>query len=437
MPNELDAEARGLSRRSLIGAAGALAVAGVLTPPRPSSAAAASTPGPAPAGPSIPALEAFLQREATRNRAPGIAVAVFDRRGLVWSRAHGAADLEAGTPMAVGSSNIIASVTKTFVATAILQQWEQGRIGLNDDLSTYLPYRLRNPAFPKSKITFRHVLTHTTSLSELGPTPGPYDFAYFTGDLYGRLGEWSQIYLGVGQNGYGRDNHMYLRHRPGTYPSYSNIAWAPAAQAISNVTGTDFTEYVLANIVGPLGLTNTGFRLDQVDLARHVAQYTYYQAGRNLGGFGAYPYLFEARGTEPHRGFARYALYSQANFPDGGLRSCVHDLALYGAAWLNGGQGANGQRILAPGTVDAALRLQPIRGKRRGEFGFAWYPTERPHGWIHTGMDLGATSALMFSRKRGTGAAMVRNTDVYCDEERVLTRAITEVANASLLGDVS
>ncbi len=61
--------------------------------------------------------------------------------------------------------SVIASISKTITATAVMQLWEQGLFELDDDVNDYLPFNVRNPNHPDVPITFRMLLTHTSSIN--------------------------------------------------------------------------------------------------------------------------------------------------------------------------------------------------------------------------------------------------------------------------------
>jgi len=60
----------------------------------------------------------------------------------------------------------LASVSKTVVAVALMQLWEDGRFGLDDNINLYLPWSVRHPFFPTTPITFRMLMTHTSSIKD-------------------------------------------------------------------------------------------------------------------------------------------------------------------------------------------------------------------------------------------------------------------------------
>jgi methyl acetate hydrolase len=129
--------------------------------------------------PGIAALDASLRGAVERKDVPGIVALVTDRKGVVYQGAFGVADVSSGRPLAADSMFRIASMTKPITSFALMQLVEQGKLGLDDPASKYLPelanlqviesfdtatgaYKLRPASRPA---TVRHFLTHTSGLA--------------------------------------------------------------------------------------------------------------------------------------------------------------------------------------------------------------------------------------------------------------------------------
>src|SRR5690606_28925446 len=108
--------------------------------------------------------EVTRQAQAILERAygadgPGAAVLVARGDEILFHGAHGLADIEAGTPLDAGDTFRLASVTKQFTAAGLLTLVDDGKVGLDDPLSKYLP------DFPNaSNITIRQLLNHTSGI---------------------------------------------------------------------------------------------------------------------------------------------------------------------------------------------------------------------------------------------------------------------------------
>ena len=100
----------------------------------------------------------------------GLAVVVVKNNRIVYSKTFGynpdPSDPTKGVPIKTDDIFYIASVSKTFVGTAVMQLVEKGRLSLEDDVNRYLDFSVRNPRFPDVPITIRMLLAHRSSLKK-------------------------------------------------------------------------------------------------------------------------------------------------------------------------------------------------------------------------------------------------------------------------------
>ena len=115
--------------------------------------------------PSSPEIDAFIRERMDRYHIAGVAACLVKNDRIVWSNTYGFADLEREMPMSLDWVQNICSISKTFATTALMQLWEQGRFQLDDDVSEYMSFPVRNPAHPDTPITFRLLLTNCTHLA--------------------------------------------------------------------------------------------------------------------------------------------------------------------------------------------------------------------------------------------------------------------------------
>ena len=92
---------------------------------------------------------------------PSLAASVVYKDDIIWSKGYGEQSND-------NVAFMIASITKTFTTTALLQLYERGIFELDDDVNSYLPFSLRNPNYPNTPITFRLLLLHQSSLMRGG-----------------------------------------------------------------------------------------------------------------------------------------------------------------------------------------------------------------------------------------------------------------------------
>lgn len=164
---------------------------------------------------------------------PAVQVAVSHRGRVIYSAAFGLSDKETATVATERSVMQIASITKPFVAAAILRLADRGALSVDDPIEKHVPeFKPRAVT-----ITLRHLLTHTSGLH----TPLP--------DLY--LPYTRAQYMEA-------VNAQPLQFTPGTQWSYSNGAYKMLGFVIESITGTTLADYVSTELSLPLGLMDTG-----------------------------------------------------------------------------------------------------------------------------------------------------------------------------------
>ncbi len=186
--------------------------------------------------PDVSAIDRFLDHQMHKHRIPGISLVVFEDGEVTYAKGYGTAGY--GQPMTPDTPMIIGSTTKSFTAVSILQLAEQHLVDLDSPVSAYLPwFRIADPVATKS-ITVRHLLNHTSGLSEVG---------------YNRvLHPDATLEQGV------RDLQSARLTAPvGTTFQYFNPNYAILALIIETVSGQSYGDYVTEHIFEPLGMTNS------------------------------------------------------------------------------------------------------------------------------------------------------------------------------------
>jgi len=164
------------------------------------------------------------------------------------------------TPQTVQS---MASVSKSFAGTAIMQLVEAGRINIDHPVVEYLPYFALDDPRDK-RITIRHLLGHSSGLPFARPEEEVDEFAEFRNDYwYGDTAE-----------GYVKSlTDIELLFDPGAMFSYSDTGYDILADVIHKVSGQLFADYCKQHIFDPLGMTHSTFRLSEVDPNRLAQAY--------------------------------------------------------------------------------------------------------------------------------------------------------------------
>lgn len=160
----------------------------------------------------------------------------------------------------------IASISKVIVALGVLLLVDKGLVDLDEDISKYLGFTVRNPYYKEDKITLRMVMTQTSSICDR-----MYDKVNCADDPYVAL---EDMLTNRGHEFY--DDLTFLNHKPGTFFEYSNFGCGILACVVERVTGEYFPEYIVEKLLKPLNI-NSGFRVENLEDKDNLAtHYIYY-----------------------------------------------------------------------------------------------------------------------------------------------------------------
>ena len=171
----------------------------------------------------------------------GAVVAVVKDGALVFAKGYGYADTAKKTPISPDKTLFrLASISKLFTWTAVMQQVEQGKLDLDRDVNDYLDFKIP-PAFDQP-ITLRDIMTHRTGFEETVK-----DLFVGSAEDLRPISQYLQ-------------SHMPSRiFPPGMMPAYSNYAATMAAYIVERVSGQNFNDYVEEHIFKPLDMNNSTF----------------------------------------------------------------------------------------------------------------------------------------------------------------------------------
>ena len=182
-------------------------------------------------------FSAWMEGQIAYRGLPGIAVGVVHDQDLVWSTGFGYANIAAKTPMTPATKFRMASHSKLFTAIAIMQLREQGKVHLDDPVSTYLPWFTAKPAGEDDgPITIEQLLSHSSGLQrEAGDHWSSYEFP--------TSAELAKLF-----------SERQAAFPPSVRFKYSNLAYAVAGAVIEKISGQTWADYVTQNIFQPLGM---------------------------------------------------------------------------------------------------------------------------------------------------------------------------------------
>ena len=286
---------------------------------------------------------------------PSVSACIIKNDEVVWSNNYGYCDIENEISPNENTVYMIQSVTKTITGTALMQLFDQGLFDLDDDVNDYLPFSLRNPNFPDESITFRMLLSHSSSINN----SWYWDFLPPIEDFHSWYPyPWLEQYFVPGGEYYDSDAWV-TDYAPGENSAYANLNFDIIGFLVELISGEDFVEYCEENIFIPLDMENTSFYYDDVK--------------DNL----AIPYIWDESTGKYEDTRDYYSEWDVLGYysPNGGLYTTIEDLSHFMIAQMNDGIYRDA-RILEESTVEITHEIQSSSGKYMG-YGLAWLVSPR------------------------------------------------------------
>lgn len=324
--------------------------------------------------------EAEIQRIMTEHSVIGLSVVVVKDEKIFYKKAFGSKDLEGSLALQEDDIFRIASISKSFLATAIMQMVEEKKLSLDNDIGDLVGFPVRNPRYPDKVITVRMALSHTSSIND---SQGYFNFDVINPE---KNQDWQKCY-----NDYA----------PGNGYQYCNLNFNMLGAVVERLSGNRFDVHIKQRVLQPLGLYG-GYCIDSLDAERFVTLYAFDSAS----GFQASPMAYAPRREE----IAGYVLgYSTPVFsPTGGMKISAPDLARWMIMHMNRGRYGDVRLI---SKRSSGLMQKPV-AKEEG-YGLALtriddlIPGKVMHG--HTGNAYGLYSAMFFQPKEKFGFVVITN----------------------------
>lgn len=340
---------------------------------------------------------------------PGMEAAVVTADHIVWEKSFGDAILDVPGPrkaMQKGTLLMSASIGKLLVTVAALQLVEKGLIKLDDDVDASLPVVVRNPAWPDVPITWRMLLTHTSSLAD--DEPGALDGAsYFYG---GDTAESLEDFVRGTLLSTGRYYHegLFRAGKPGTERIYNNLAFDLVALAVQQRIGNSFARYLERAILKPLGMVDSSYTLAGRPTARFGVGYASVQNKDHS--FHYEPASAYWGHRNPNAPVLDHA-FTCPDYPSGCLYTTAHDFALLLQMFLAGGT-INGIRILDAESVHLMSSPSGFRNLDGWMQGLGMNGPLDHRGrqlWGHDGIDRGVATIFYFNPATHIGVVAMAN----------------------------
>lgn len=323
-------------------------------------------------------LQTTLASFVKDNRLPGATAGIVHDGELVWTGSAGFADVAARRPADARTLHRVASITKTFTATAVVALRDDGLLGLDDPLVEHLPEvaAAQPAAGPIEAVTLRLLLAHQSGFQS-EPPGTDWSVGRYEGDAAANLA---------------RAAEFGTRVPVASQEKYSNLGYQLLGEVVARRSGMSYADFVASRITGPLGMTRTVLGHLPPDLVGEAA--TPY-AGRWL--------TDELRPvTEP----------LEMVSSEGGLWSCVEDLARWAAFWTEKDDDASHASVLSQASR-REMRTPRYLGDEAwtSAFGLGWYGVRKDDViWVqHGGSLLGFRSMVAYDVKHRVGTVALIN----------------------------
>jgi len=268
-------------------------------------------------------IEVWLDAQKDYENLPGVSAIVIEDQDVLWKGGFGYANPETDEKTQPSTLYSICSISKLFTSVAIMKLYDEGKIRLDDEITTLLPWFDMEQHFPASgPITIESLLTHSSGLPRESAHPywtGP-DFPFPTTEAVKK------------------ELHTQETLYPAsTYWQYSNLGLSLLGEVIKEVSGQNYDDYIQENILTPLGLNNTRPFLPEEKYGKELA--IGYSSEKRDGKRDKVKF-FQANGIKAAAGFS----------------SNVEDLAKF-AAWQLRLVDTTATEILKPSTLKNMHRV--------------------------------------------------------------------------------
>ncbi|MEL6865033.1 MAG: serine hydrolase domain-containing protein [Bacteroidota bacterium] len=355
-----------------------------------------------------------LQDLAKNSDLPGFSVALVSKDRLLYKNGFGFADVDSQSPYTDQSLHNIGSISKTFIAFALMKLVEEQKIDLDESINKYLPFKIQHPQFPNTPMTIRQLACHTSGLTD-GKDDMLIEYSYLLSeptnfkpeDLPDEYFEYYEIY----NRNKAMSMAQFLRHiyhpegqwyaesnftdtAPGTQYQYTNAGATLLAYIIEQVAEESFDQYIQSLVLDPLQMNQSTWQLQQAD-SKLLAS------------------LYLSNGQQvPH--------YQLITYPDGGLITNASDFGKYLMEMIKGLAGES--KLLSQDSYREMMSNQLIEAhfpnaKFETSKGFMWNVNKEGDNIGANGADPGVLSYTLFTTQGNIGLYIMANTSLYGNEQ--------------------
>lgn len=333
-------------------------------------------------------VDEYLQREIRDLCIPGMAVAVTDRRKLLWVATYGFSDIAARHPVTPIHRFQIGSISKSFASISLLQMQDEGKVDIDDPVTKHLPwFKVRTRFGP---ITLRHLMSHTAGIS-MGADSSPSAYAEV---------------LALSE--------QQTSSAPGTHFHYSNTGYKVIGLVLEELAGKPNGEVQMERVIGPLGMDSTEAEITNRNRDAQPVGYSFQNNDR----------------PQPSCPRLAPATWFESYTADGSIISTPEDMAKYVRMLLNRGAGDDGRVLSRRGfELLTSKVIRPGDGLPSEYYGLGLgIRTDHGHMIVsHTGGMVGFVSEIAADMDSGLGVVILNNSRV---DSAGVARNVLRIAGA-------
>jgi CubicO group peptidase (beta-lactamase class C family) len=337
-------------------------------------------------------VEYIIPKYMREHKIPGISIGIVKDGKPLYVSGFGARDPQKNLPATPDTLFGIGSITKSFVAIAIMQLSELGKLSVDDPVNKYIPFELGLPGRP---ITIQHFLTHSSGIPSLATSTVALSrgLGVDTGIPWGSVEDFYRLV---------NDAQDEIAAEPGNRFFYHNAAWRMLGHIIQKLSGMPFHIYIKKNILEPLGMIRSTLNSSEFNTdSNHIVPHWNKPSGK------VEPSKFPYPNPDDNPEFSFIAAA-------GGIASSVNEMLLYLNSHINMGTYDGGQIC----GIDSFESMQTGYIKRgnilHGEhwYGYGLNIIPDYHGYKligHGGSILVSTAHMSYIPEIKTGVIMMAN----------------------------
>ena len=319
-------------------------------------------------------LTPLIEEAMAEHNVQGFVIAVTSKDEVLYQKTFGSKNMYTKEPETNESLFHMASVTKTFVGTALMQLHEQGRLDVDKPIVDIVPYFVLVDNRYKD-LTVRQFASHISGMPDFDSNPW-HDPDYDEEALE----RFVRNFI----------SHKFLTHEPNTIYQYCNTGYELLGDVVAKAAGMSFEDYVLENILIPAGMVNSTLLIQEADMTKLNSLHRPIDREN----------VSELRVADVYP-------YNRMHAPSSTLISNIDDMTKWVMLNLNGGT-LDGNRILKKETLDTMW--EPAIGKF-DNVGFSWHRRiQQDYQTIYHGGNDGFKSYVSMVPELDIGFVMMSNT---------------------------